>query len=100
MHVRFGERVITVKSYACLEAVQTSTTSSSRTKVRRCPLPHESIPQELEGLAFSQVTDPTLIAEAIVRFVDVQRRAFEIFLTGEGPAENNWLRAERALLAI
>lgn len=56
-------------------------------------------PEELEGLAPSQLTDPTLTARKIVKFEAVQKLAFEIFRSGGGSAEGNWLRAERELLA-
>ena len=55
-------------------------------------------PEELEGRAPSQLTDPTLTAKKIVKFETVQKRAFEIFQSDGGSAEDNWLRAELELL--
>lgn len=54
-------------------------------------------PEELKQ--HDQLTDPTLVAEKIAKFEAIQARSFEIFQMEGGSAEDNWLRAERELLA-
>lgn len=54
-------------------------------------------PEELTQ--HDQLTDPTLVAEKIAKFEAIQARSFEIFQMEGGSAEDNWLRAERELLA-
>lgn len=48
-----------------------------------------------------QLTEPTIVVEKIVPFELIRERAFEIFQSGsDRSAEENWLRAERELLAV
>jgi len=55
---------------------------------------------ELQFLAPSQLSDPTVTAKKIARFEAIQNRAFQIFEATGGSADSNWLRAERELLAL
>ena len=98
-HVRFGDRsiignqVLRVLGPDASLVVTDVTDRNERVSIAA----RLATPVELKQ--HDQLTDPTLVAEKIAKFEAIQARAFEIFQVEGGSAEDNWLRAERELLA-